>query len=287
MAKDKTKDCIINGGIKRTGLFKEIVIPKEKIKAFDDYKLINESFDYIIISSKTTSNYDIALNLQQNRKLLKDNGKIVIFQNGWNTDKEFLKYFKREQVYSARIITGFERNERNISNITVHAEPILIGSLYGFSKEPVNCLASAINNSGIPCETTMEVSKALWAKMLYNCTLNPLGAILGVNYGTLADCENSRFIMDNIIDEIFKVMNASNNNTYWNYAYEYKKDFYSKLVPDTYNHRASTLQDIERKIKTEIDTLTGSIIELGKEYNVETPYNNMMYNLIKSIENQF
>ena len=286
-AKGKTKDSMINNGIKRTGLFKQIEIPKDKIKVFDDYALIDESFNYIIISSKTTSNCDIALNLSKNKRLLKDNGKIVIFQNGWHTDKEFLKYFEKNVVYSARIITGFERTERNISNITVHAEPILIGSLYGFSEEPVKALATAINNSGIPTETTNEVAKALWAKMLYNCTLNPLGAILRVNYGALADCSNSKFIMDNIIDEIFNVMNASNNKTYWNSAYDYKKDFYSKLVPSTYNHRASTLQDIERKIKTEIDTLTGSIIELGKEYNVETPYNNMLYNLIKSIESHF
>lgn len=286
-AKGKTKDAILNGGIKRIGLFKEITIPKENVQVFDKYNTINDSFDYIIISSKTTSNEDIALNLDKNRNLLKDNGKIVIFQNGWHTDKEFLKYFTKEQVYSARIITGFERTERNISKITVHADPVFIGSLYGFSEDAVKPLAEAIDKSGIPCETTMEVSKALWAKMLYNCTLNPLGAVLRVNYGKLADCENSKFIMNNIIDEIFKVMEASNNKSYWNNADEYKKDFYEKLVPSTYDHRASTLQDIERKIKTEIDTLTGSIIELGNKYNIDTPYNKMMYNLIKSIESNF
>ncbi|MDD5795222.1 ketopantoate reductase family protein [Clostridium sp. HCP1S3_B4] len=286
-AKGKTKDAILNGGIKRIGLFKEITIPKENVQVFDKYNTINDSFDYIIISSKTTSNEDIALNLDKNRNLLKDNGKIVIFQNGWHTDKEFLKYFTKEQVYSARIITGFERPERNISKITVHADPVFIGSLYGFSEDAVKPLAEAIDKSGIPCETTMEVSKALWAKMLYNCTLNPLGAVLRVNYGKLADCENSKFIMNNIIDEIFKVMEASNNKSYWNNADEYKKDFYEKLVPSTYDHRASTLQDIERKIKTEIDTLTGSIIELGNKYNIDTPYNKMMYNLIKSIESNF
>ena len=286
-AKGKTKDAILNGGIKRIGLFKEITIPKENVQVFDKYNTINDSFDYIIISSKTTSNEDIALNLDKNRNLLKDNGKIVIFQNGWHTDKEFLKYFTKEQVYSARIITGFERPEGNISKITVHADPVFIGSLYGFSEDAVKPLAEAIDKSGIPCETTMEVSKALWAKMLYNCTLNPLGAVLRVNYGKLADCENSKFIMNNIIDEIFKVMEASNNKSYWNNADEYKKVFYEKLVPSTYDHRASTLQDIERKIKTEIDTLTGSIIELGNKYNIDTPYNKMMYNLIKSIESNF
>ena len=40
-------------------------------------------------------------------------------------------------------------------------------------------------------------------------------------------------------------------------------------------------------MKTEIDTLTGSIIKLGKEYGIETPYNIVIYNIIKSLEFNF
>lgn len=93
--------------------------------------------------------------------------------------------------------------------------------------------------------------------------------------------------MDKVIEEIFEVIKASNNTTYWENAEEYKKEFYEKLVPSTFEHRASTLQDIERKMKTEIDTLTGSIIKLGKEYGIETPYNIVIYNIIKSLEFNF
>lgn len=286
-ARQKTKEALLEFGAIREGLFNRIFIPKQKIKIYDFLDYHNEVFDYVIISTKTTSNSNVGQLLNKNKNILGNNGKIVIFQNGWHTDKEFLKYFDKSRVYSARIITGFERPKRNISKITVHAQPILIGSLYNEPKECIEDLVKAINDSGIPCESTMEVSKALWAKMLYNCTLNPLGAILKVNYGALSEGPNSRFIMDNLIEEIFKVIRASGNSTYWDSADEYRKVFYSDLVPSTYNHRSSTLQDIERKIKTEIDTLSGSIVELGEKYNIDTPYNAMMYNLIKSIESGF
>ena len=41
--------------------------------------------------------------------------------------------------------------------------------------------------------------------MLYNCALNPLSAILDVNYGKLTENEYSKEIMNRILDEIFEV----------------------------------------------------------------------------------
>lgn len=287
-ARNKTKEALDNGGLKRTGLFKEINISKDGFRTFENLDEIkNTQYDYILICTKTNSNPENAADISKHNNILSQNGKIVIFQNGWGNDEEYLKYFSKDTVYSGRVITGFARPMRNVSKVTVHSSPVLIGSLYKKSIDCVKPLAEGIDKGGIPCETTEEIGKVLWAKMLYNCTLNPLGAVLNVNYGKLVECENSINIMNHIIDEIYKVMNASGYETYWKTPEDYKKDFYEKILPPTYGHRSSTLQDIERKIKTEIDTLTGSIVKLGKKHNIEVPYNEMIYNLIKTIESYF
>lgn len=288
IAKERTKAIICSRGIKRIGIFKEVAIPPESIKIYDNFDSIeNQNYDFIMICTKSTSNKDTAKQLERNRRLLELNGKIVIFQNGWGNDEHFLEYFSKTQIYSARVITGFQRPEWNISEVTVHASPILMGSLYGEDIITLLPLAEAIDIGGIPCRVTNDVAKALWAKMLYNCTLNPLSAILGVPYGKLTESENSVFIMNNIIEEIFSVITAAGYVTDWRNAEEYKKEFYSKLVPSTYEHRSSTLQDIERKIKTEIDSLNGSIVILGNKYNISVPYNTMIYNMIKAMESYF
>ena len=123
--------------------------------------------------------------------------------------------------------------------------------------------------------------------MLYNCSLNPLGSILNVNYGKLTENEYAKSIMNKIIDEIFNVIKASPFDTLWDTPDEYRDIFYSKLVPDTYNHFSSTHQDIQRKIKTEIDTLNGKVIELGEIYDVDVTTNKLIYELIKAIESDF
>ncbi len=94
-------------------------------------------------------------------------------------------------------------------------------------------------------------------------------------------------MMKGIIEEVFAVMLASGHKTFWPDAKAYQKSFIEKIVPPTAEHRSSTLQDIERQMKTEIDSLTGAIIELGHKHGVPVPYNEMIFHLIKSIEGSY
>jgi 2-dehydropantoate 2-reductase len=222
--------------------------------------------------------------LAAHRSIVGQTGRIVLFQNGWGNDEPYLAHFPVSQVFNARVITGFERTAPGVTNVTVHTAPILLGSLHGESTDGLEPLAKAINYSGIPSETSEELVPALWAKMLYNTTLNPLGAIMNMSYGQLASSEHLVSIMNKLIEETFAVMNAAGYKTFWDGPEEYKSTFYGKLVPDTFAHRASTLQDIEKRNKTEIDTLNGCIQRIGKKHGIPTPTHDMIVELIKGIE---
>lgn len=287
-ARGETAKDIRKNGLKRTGLFTHYSFTPDEFNVYEDYKEIpDKSFDYVLVSAKTTSNNDISEKLNENRQILKDDFKILICQNGFGNDAPYLRFFKKDEVFCARIITGFTRPERHISEVTVYTEPILLGSLQGQDISGLTEIADKITLSGINCELNENLDQYLWAKMLYNCTLNPLGAILDVTYGKLTENEYTTEVMNKIIDEIFEVINASPYTTLWETPDEYRQIFYSKLVPDTYNHYSSTHQDIKRKIKTEIDTLNGKVIELGDQYGVDVSTNKIIYNLIKAIESEF
>ena len=287
-ARGETAKAIKENGIKRCGLFTHYSFTKDEVNVYETYgEIPKNTFEYVFIASKTTANDDISQKLDIHRAILKDNFKIIIFQNGFGNDEAYLRFFDKSRVFCARVITGFTRPQRHVSEVTVYTEPILIGSLQKQDPSDLKEIADMITSSGINCELTDEVDKYLWAKMLYNCALNPLGAILDVNYGKLTENEYSIELMNNIIDEIFEVIKASGYETLWHSSDEYKDIFYSKLVPDTYNHYSSTHQDIQRKIKTEIDSLTGKVIELGERNNIDVSTNKIIYNLIKSIESDF
>lgn len=285
IARGKTKKAIEENGLKRIGVLNEVEITPDKISIYENINEINDKcYDFIVICTKTTQTPEIIEELAKNMKVMGDKCKIIVIQNGLEDEEMLLKHFSKEQVFSGRVFIGFTRPKPYISEVTVYSSELLLGSIFGEDIEELKPIAAAINSGGIPCKTAPEIGKNIWAKLLYNCALNPLGAILKVNYGKLIENDYSIDIMQKIIEEIYAVMKASNNETFWPDAEAYFNHFMQKLVPSTAEHRASTLQDIERQMKTEIDSLTGAVVKLARSNKIDVPYNEMIYKLIKSIE---
>jgi 2-dehydropantoate 2-reductase len=282
IARDETVNCLRRDGLIRSGIFGSFQATPE---AFGCYTSLAEvaqyGYDIILVCTKSYDTGNAAQDLREHYGGRDESTRIVLFQNGWGNAELFSSFFSKEQIFSARVITGFTRTQANEVAVTVHADAIHIGSLFGVDPARIGDLCEAITVGGIPCEPTHEIEKDLWAKMLYNCALNPLGAILNVPYGALAKHASSRLVMDHIVEEIFQVLAAAGYHTHWQKAADFLKMFYDKLVPDTAEHRSSTLQDLNANRKTEIEALNGAVIKLANEQGIEVPYNETIYQIIK------
>jgi len=273
------------GGLNRAGIFGQFHAEPNSFAAYQSLDEIrNTTFDFVLVCVKSFDSAEAAEDLSRHRGFFGQNTKIVLCQNGWGNAEKFTAHFPNERIYSARVITGFTRRKPNEVEITVHADAIHIGSLFGCDIACVEPLANAIAAGGIPAETIPDIEKDLWAKMLYNCALNPLGAILDVPYGSLAENTYSRDLMNHIIEEVFAVMTAAGFRTHWSCADGFLKIFYGKLVPDTAKHKSSTLQDIAAGKKTEIDSLTGEVLALAEKHHIDVAYNRAVYAIIKFVE---
>ncbi|MBR3832726.1 MAG: 2-dehydropantoate 2-reductase [Lachnospiraceae bacterium] len=275
-------------GIARKGLFGNVAIAKGQVGVYEEYaKLPKDAYDYVIIATKTIANLEVATKLSEAEACMKDTGVIVFMQNGMGYEAPFLEYFHESSLYHSRVITGFKQEVINESTVTAHQAPILIGSIYGGDLDIVRPLADAINKSGLPAQVDEDISIALWDKFIYNTTLNPLGAILDMSYGELAENDYAHSMLDVLIEETFAVIKAANCRTYWASADEYRDELFNNLIPVTGNHRSSTLQDIQKKKKTEIETMTGSLLAIASQCNVAVPVHTMVYSLIKAMEEKF
>jgi len=303
IAREGTVSALRRGGLERTGIFGSVEVGPERFEAFasldellrlggrrlqDGGLNLDGEFgydcDYVLVCTKSHGSPAAAADLSRHREILGDGGKIVLFQNGWGNAEIFAEHFPKDQIYSARVITGFSRPEKNVVEVTVHADSIHLGSLFASDLAPMAPLAEAITKGGIPAEVVPDVGEDLWAKMLYNCALNPLGAIFGVPYGDLAEVSASREIMEALIGEIFAVMKAAGYRTHWSTPDEYRAVFYERLLPPTARHVSSTLQDIRAKKSTEIEALSGAVVRLGEEVGVPTPTNATLYRMVKFME---
>jgi 2-dehydropantoate 2-reductase len=128
------------------------------------------------------------------------------------------------------------------------------------------------------------MEKDLWAKVLYNQLLNPLGALVGVTYGVLGERAQTRSVMDALARETFEVMRAAGFECHWDSADEYLAVFYAKLLPPTAFHQSSMLQDLQAGRETEIEQLCGVIAQLAERHGVEAPINQALLVLIRAAE---
>lgn len=210
-------------------------------------------------------------------------GIVVSLQNGLGNVEALAEQFGADRSLGANILVGATIPEPGRVTVTVQAASVMIGPVDAAaadSMERANALAQLMDQAGIPCRATDRIQSYLWAKVLYNAPLNALSALLEVHYGALSEAPELRFVMDAIIDEIFEVVRVEGIGLLWPTADEYRQEFYGKLVPATYRHRSSMLQDLERGHQTEVQAINGAVCRLGAQRGVPTPVNELMTRLI-------
>jgi 2-dehydropantoate 2-reductase len=285
LARPETVTALRSSGLLRTGIFGRV---QAKPQMFDCVTSLKEAtggpYDLVLVCTKSFDSAAAARDLAEQQDRIGPDARLVLLQNGWGNAEVFAVHFDTGRIYNARVITGFRRPRPNEVEITVHADAIHIGSLFAADLFPIEPLCEAIRVGGIPCTSTESIEKDLWAKMLYNCALNPLGAILGVPYGALAESNTTRTLMNWIVEEVFAVMTAAGYHTHWREPKQFLNAFYSRLVPDTARHKSSMLQDIAAGKRTEIDALNGAVIQLAQARGLAVPYNLTVYNLIRFLE---
>ena len=283
---EKTVLALRKNGLQRQGIFGSAsFLPNQFTVASNLARTSTESFDFFLVCTKAFDTEISARQLKEKSTFAHQKCPIVLCQNGWGNAEVFAKFFPSSQVYNARIITGFTRPEPHRVDITVHAQPIHLGSLFQSDSTCLLNLANAFGRGGIPSVVTNDIGKDLWGKMFYNCSLNALGAVLKVPYGHLYENENSRVIMEKIVEEAFEVMLRLGHASHWHSAKEYLNYFYNQLLPITCKHESSMLQDIRVGNKTEIDALNGVIVREGEKLGIDVFYNAIVRRQILFLEN--
>jgi 2-dehydropantoate 2-reductase len=220
--------------------------------------------------------------------LLADDGIALSLQNGLGNVERLEAAFGPERTLGARVIFGATIVAPGHARVTVFADPTAIGALvpgrHPHRDAAARRWAEIIDRAGVPAAYTDRLAALLWAKVFYNAALNPLGALLGVHYGALPEDGESRGIMDAVIDEAFAVALAEGVALPWPTPGAYREEFYGRLVPATYDHRSSMLQDLERGRRTEIDAINGAVWHRGGERGIETRVNETLTRLIHLVE---
>ena len=274
-------EAIAKGGLRVTGIWGDHRFTGIDARTTAD-GLGRGDFDVIFISVKS---YDTAAALEAAAPLADENTLVCAYQNGLGNIEQVAARFGWACTVGARVIYGVRVIEPGAITVTVIASPTALGAMRpGGPVDRVHELAAALDAAGLPTVYSDRVEALLWAKVAYNCALNPLSALLDAPYGRLPEIPEARRMMDTAIEELYAVGRARGVLLDPPDADAYRELFYNRLIPPTAAHYASMHEDFARRRHTEIDALNGAIVRMGAECGVPCPLNAWLTDLIHARE---
>lgn len=147
-------------------------------------------------------------------------------------------------------------------------------------------------------EVTENLPGIRWCKLTMNAAFSGLSTVLGCTFGDVLDDDRSLACAAAIAKECADVAQAADVEIIpiagndFNGALYYRNEQELKLVMERYRVlwdgqrklKASMLQDIEKGKHCEVDAINGIVARYGKVYNVSTPKNTRIVELIKQAQ---
>jgi len=220
---------------------------------------VGETYDYVIITSKSTDTRDIC---EQFRDVIADT-EVLSLQNGIGNEEIISEY--TSHVIGGIIITGFEWRGDAMVDVSVEAGPVKLGRFPGGLDHNVRVLVDLFKEAGLNVSGTENIRGDIWGKTLYGELVNPY----------------AWHIIEDVVHEVFLVAGSEGIKLQWNSPDEYLTFLHDVQVPSTALHHSSMYQDLKLGRRTEIDFINGAVVSIGSEHNILTPVNRTLCDLIR------
>lgn len=241
-----------------------------------DYILPNNNdfkADLIIIATKADG---LNKAVKEIKNFVTEKTLFISLLNGIHSENVISKFYKKENILTCFYIGhSCIREGRKITQDGTYK--LVIG---GLEKETLKEVTTFFENAKIDYEVCDNIQEEYWKKFIINVGINQLSAVTGL---TLKEIRKDKILSKKLKDLMYEAFLIAEKE-----GIKASKEIYESAVNFLFNEledaTPSMLQDIKAKRKTEVDIFAGTIIKLGKKYNINTPENSKIYNKIKELE---
>ncbi|MCY8976944.1 ketopantoate reductase family protein [Bacillus atrophaeus] len=254
-------------------------------------------YDLVLLLTKQLYNDSV---LQELLPFLGADSIVCSLQNGIPEEK-VASIVGRERTIAGSVEFGATFIEPGVSLLTTEYAhfkkyAFQIGELNGEITERIQRIKSILDLVG-GTHISDNLVGTKWSKLLINNAFSGLSAALNGKYGDILDNEIGIVSAVHIADETIKVGHANgvtfakmggldiesleltNENDLPDRIQTFRAAMESSRLL-----KASMLQDIEKKRKTEIDYINGVVPRLAEGTGISTPYNDIVVKLVKTAE---
>jgi 2-dehydropantoate 2-reductase len=219
----------------------------------------------------TTKAYDVAEAAENLKPLLRNDTVLLVLQNGLRI-KELVHRAVGGKCEVVRGLVLMAAESLEPGKITFWKGPTIIEHTKTGEK-----IKALFEKSGLKAEVTADIKKEEWNKLVVNCVINPLTAILKVRNNEIG-VTSLKEIRHGIIEECSLVAEAEGIHLENSLEAEIDRKIKG------YTNYSSMYQDVAKEKKTEISYLNGKIVELGRKHGIRTPVNETLVGLIRFME---
>jgi 2-dehydropantoate 2-reductase len=260
-------------GLKIDGVSGAFQLPFPRISASPD--VIGKA-DLLILFIKS---YSTVAALQCVKELVTANTMILTLQNGIGNVESIRAAYPQNPIVAGTTAQGATLLAEGHIRHAGLGETV-VGGIDVNSTFHAKLIKDLFMSAYIPTEMTEDVQGVLWGKMLINCAINPLTAIMRVPNGQLPKITDLCEVMSRVVEEGAAIARSAGITL----PYSDPAAKVMDVCAATANNRSSMLQDIEAGKKTEINYLNGALVRYGKETGVAAPVNSFLTHLVKALE---
>lgn len=204
---------------------------------------------------------------------------ILSIMNGIDSEERIgAVYGMEKMIYGFSILIDATRTAEGVLSTTPGT--IVFGERSNIKTPRISAVKNLFDKSGIDSQVPHDIMRELWYKFLVNTGLNPIGAIAGANYGMFNEISELKSAAILLHREVISVANAMGIALSPG-DIERALGIFDSISPVG---RCSMLQDMDNGRETEIDMLCGAVMRLGEHYNIKTPCNELIFNLVRAFE---
>lgn len=228
--------------------------------------IIPKKQDCIIVLSKSYSTATLTL---------PNTTPILTLQNGLGNVETLCKIAGSSKVIAGSTYEASTLLEEGKIHHTATGDTT-IGAWTSCSTESTE---KALREAGFEIRTTNSPGQLIWDKAIINAGINPLSALLNVQNGELIKKQEVRQLMRDLVVEAARA--ASTEGYRFDYSLVEKTE---EICMKTAANVSSMLQDVRAKRKTEIDSISGEILNRSDAASLKAPRTRVIYQLIKGLE---
>lgn len=257
----KKDGCRINDGVYRP----EVWSPQEA-----------KGVDLLIVSLKYGS---LPGALESIKTIVGEHTTVMSLMNGVDSEKLIAEQVGDDRVLRSLIKVASHKEENGYYFNPETTLGIIFGELAApFDSERVQAIESLFADTGIHFRSTEFIREEIWGKFRLNVCNNLPQAILGAGVGCYSDSTHMKVISDGLRRELEQIALAKGIDM----SKMAGTSGRGSAVPAS--ARYSTLQDLDAGRHTEIDMFSGTLMRMGEELGIPTPYNEYTYHMIKALE---